>query len=167
MVCLLAGCDDIRRLAGRPTSGEIEARRQAIEQEAEALQQRKDSLDMAAAIEQDRIRRRVVDSLNLMDSLRRGERLGVISPDKLDPEKAQLNFRYYVMIGAFGSPANAARQAARAEAAGYPATTIPLKNGIVAVGVCGTNSLTEIAAAHKKISAEPFCPADAWILDHE
>ena len=80
---------------------------------------------------------------------------------------ASLTNRYYVMIGAFSSSANAARQAARAEKAGYKAAVIPLKNGISAVGVCPTNSLTEICAALKKVRQEPFCPADAWILKNE
>ena len=71
------------------------------------------------------------------------------------------------MVGAFSSSANAARQVARAEKAGFTATVIPLKNGISAVGVCPTNSLTEVCASLKKVRREPFCPADAWILRNE
>ena len=72
-----------------------------------------------------------------------------------------------MFFAAFSSSANAARQAARAEKAGYTSAVIPLKNGISAVGVCPTNSLTEVCKALKKVRQEPFCPADAWILKND
>ena len=166
-VCLLGGCDFIRTLAGRPVSSEIAAKRAQIEKETELVRQRKDSIEAAASLERERIRKWVTDSLALEDSLRRSGDDVVKTSARMGVSHASLNNRYYGMIGAFSSSANAARQAARAEKAGYPATVIPLKNGISAVGVCATNSLTEICAALKKVRQEPFCPDDAWILKNE
>ena len=166
-VCLLGGCDFIRNLAGRPTSSDLEAKRQQIAREVAAVKQKKDSLEAAASQERERIRKWVSDSLALEDSLRRSGDDVVKSSERMGISHASLTNRYYVMIGAFSSSANAARQAARAEKAGYKAAVIPLKNGISAVGVCPTNSLTEICAALKKVRQEPFCPADAWILKNE
>ena len=166
-VCVLGGCDFIRTLAGRPTSSEIAAKREQVAKETELVRQRKDSIEAAASLERERIRKWVADSLALEDSLRRSGDDVVKSSERMGISHASLTNRYYVMIGAFSSSANAARQAARAEKAGYKAAVIPLKNGISAVGVCPTNSLTEICAALKKVRQEPFCPADAWILKNE
>ena len=166
-VCLLGGCDFIRTLAGRPTSQEIDAKPMAIEQEAAAVRHRKDSIEAAASQERERIRKWVADSLALEDSLRRSGDDVVKSSERMGVSSASLTYRYYVMVGAFSSSANAARQVARAEKAGFTATVIPLKNGISAVGVCPTNSLNEVCASLKKVRREPFCPADAWILRNE
>ena len=166
-VCMLGGCDFIRTLAGRPVSSEIAAKRAQIEKETELVRQRKDSIEAAASLERERIRKWVTDSLALEDSLRRSGDDVVKTSERMGVSNASLTFRYYVMIGAFSSSANAARQAARAEKAGYTSAVIPLKNGISAVGVCPTNSLTEVCNALKKVRQEPFCPADAWILKNE
>ena len=56
------GCDTFRRLAGRPTSAEIEAKRKVIElAEAAKHQARMDSLT--------RIEKQMADSLAVLDSL--------------------------------------------------------------------------------------------------
>lgn len=157
--CLLGGCDFFRQLAGRPTSRDIAAKRERIEREAEAHQRRLDSLKA--------VQKQISDSLATLDSLRNGKE-SIISTKRLAPRsKYQLDYRYYVMIGAFGSNANADKQAAKAEAAGYPATTIPFKNGFIAVGICPSNSLPEVYASLRKVRKERFCPSDAWILNNE
>ena len=165
--CLLGGCDFIRTLAGRPTSHELASKRELIEQQAADVQRKKDSLEAVASQERERIRKWVTDSLALEDSLRRSGDDVVKTSERMGVSNASLTYRYYVMIGAFSSSANAARQAARAEKAGYTSAVIPLKNGISAVGVCPTNSLTEVCNALKKVRQEPFCPGDAWILKNE
>ena len=45
-VCLLGGCDFFRQLAGRPTSKDIRAKQERIEQAARLHQQRLDSLKL-------------------------------------------------------------------------------------------------------------------------
>ena len=158
-VCLLGGCDFFRQLAGRPTSRDIAEKRIRIEREAEAHQRRLDSLKL--------IQKQISDSLATLDSLRNAKE-SIISTKQLAPSgKARLEYHYYVMIGAFSSPANAAKQVAKAEAAGYAATTILFRNGFTAVGVCPSNSLPEVFASLRKVRLERFCPADAWILNNE
>ena len=158
-VCLLGGCDFFRQLAGRPTSRDIAAKRERIEREAEAHQRRLDSLKA--------VQKQISDSLATLDSLRNAKE-SIISTKQLATRgRYHLDYRYYVMIGSFSSPANADRQAAKAEAAGYPATAIPFRNGFIAVGICPSNSLTEVYASLRKVRAERFCPAHAWILNNE
>ena len=158
-VCLLGGCDFFRQLAGRPTSRDIAAKRERIEREAEAHQRRLDSLKA--------VQKQISDSLATLDSLRESKE-SIISTRQLATRGSyQPEYQYYVMIGAFSSTANAAKQAAKAEAAGYPATTIPFRNGFFAVGICPSNSLTEVYASLRKLRKERFCPKDAWILNNE
>jgi len=158
-VCLLGGCDFFRQLAGRPTSRDIEAKRVRIEREAEAHQRRLDSLKA--------VQKQISDSLATLDSLRNSKE-SIISTRQLATRgKYQLEYRYYVMVGAFSSQENAAKQVAIVEQAGYPATTIPFKNGFTAVGICPSNSLPEVFASLRKVRGERFCPADAWILNNE
>ena len=158
-VCLLGGCDFFRQLAGRPTSQDIEAKSARIEQEAAEHQRQLDSLKA--------VEKQVSDSLATLDSLRNANE-SLISTKQLAPGgKYRLPYRYYVMIGSFGYPENAQRQANKAEQAGYPATLIPFKNGFTSVAICPTNSLSEAYASLKTLRSEKFCPRDAWILNNE
>ena len=165
-VCLLGGCDFFRILAGRPTSRDIEAKRARIEREAERKQREEDSLRLAWEQEQLRLKRQA-DSLARLDSLCAAQEKIVPSKRVAAGGRVGLEYRYYVVIGAFSVPQFAARQAARAEAAGYPAVQIPFRNGNTAIGVCPSNSLAEIHASLKRLRGESFCPAEAWILDNE
>ena len=157
--CLLTGCDFFRQLAGRPTSRDIADKRERIEREAAAEQRRQDSLET--------VRKQIADSLAALDSLSKTK--DAIRSTKQLATRADYHpeYRYYVMVGAFTSTANAAKQVAKAEAAGYPATVIPFKNGFNAVGICPSNSLPEVFASLRKVRRERFCPADAWILNNE
>ena len=66
MICLLlpllAGCDLFRKMAGRPTSAQIEQKREMIEAEIAAHQSRLDSLDA--------VQQQISDSLAVLDSMR-------------------------------------------------------------------------------------------------
>ena len=158
-VCLLGGCDFFRQLAGRPTSRDIEAKKAQIEREAEIHQQHLDSLKA--------VQQQISDSLATLESMREANETLLSTRQLAGSGKYNLPYRYYVMIGAFSSPENAARQASKAEKAGYPATQIPFKNGFTAVGVSPSNSLSEVYASLKKLREEAFCPKDAWILNNE
>ena len=159
IVCLLGGCDFFRQLAGRPTSRQIRAKQERIEQEARRHQQRLDSLKL--------VQKQISDSLATLDSLRDAKESLITTRQLTGGGKYDIPYRNYVMIGSFSSPDNATRQAARAQEAGYPATLIPFRNGFTAVGCCPSNNLTEVYASLRKLREEPFCPADAWILNNE
>ena len=158
-VCLAGGCDFFRRLAGRPTSEEIRTKQEQIELVARLQQQRLDSLKQ--------VEKHISDSLATLDSLRNARESLISTRQLAGGGKYDIPYRYYVMIGSFSSPDNATRQAARAQEAGYPATLIPFRNGFTAVGCCPSDNLTEVYASLNKLRGEPFCPADAWILNNE
>ena len=158
-VCLLGGCDFFRQLAGRPTSRQIRAKQERIEQEARRHQQRLDSLKL--------VQKQISDSLATLDSLRDAKESLITTRQLTGGGKYDIPYRYYVMIGSFSSADNATRQAARAQEAGYPATLIPFRNGFTAVGCCPSDNLTEVYASLRKLREEDFCPPDAWILNNE
>lgn len=164
-LCLLGGCDYVRQLAGRPTSQDIEAKRQRLEQEALVIRQREDSLRRVREMEQAR-QRREADSLATLEELR-GSGVKLVSSKRVVSARAELPSRYYVIVGAFSVPEFATRQAGRADKAGYPATKIPFRNGLTAVGVSPSDNLVEVFTAWKKLRSEDFCPAEAWILEKE
>lgn len=154
---LCTGCDAFRRLAGRPTSDVIEARRAAVEAAREA--QHKAHMDSLAKVE-----KQLADSLAVMDSLKamNGTMQGPKSMGGL--ESGALAHRYYLVLGSFMDEGNAAYQKARAEKAGYEVTMITFRNGYRAVGVCASDSIVESYENLKKVKMEKFCPADVWIL---
>lgn len=154
---LSTGCDMFRRLAGRPTSEEIEARRSAIAAAREAEHQaRLDSLH--------KVEKQMADSLAVLDSLKS------MNGTMLEPAamgglfSAGLDCRYYVIVGSFMDKGNAEFLKNKVEKAGYPATLVNFRNGYTAVGVCPTDSIVAAYESLRKVQAEPFSPEDVWIL---
>lgn len=154
---LLSGCDLFRKMAGRPTSAEIEAKRVYIEQQQAGHRSRLDSLKL--------MQRQISDSLEILDSIR-AMKSSVVEAKQLPEEvRRSLPCRYYVVVGAFGNADNATKCAERAESAGYPATKIRYRNGFTAIGVCPSDMLPDAFASLRVIRDTGFC-ADAWILDN-
>lgn len=158
---LLSGCDFFRSLAGRPTSEEIELKKQELlRKETAALAARLDSLKN---VEQ----RMIQDSLNALDSIRQ------IGGSVLNPAKygglfaTRLEARYYVIIGAFRTRTNAENLLKVAKEKGYSPALISFQSGMIAVGLSPVNRLTDALVELKKVKEEPFCPKDAWILVNE
>ena len=157
---LATGCDAFRKLAGRPTASEIEARRVAMLQEQQLLEQaRIDSLE--------RVRKALADSLAVLDSLKQ------LSGTILNPSAmgglytTKLDSRYYIIVGAFTYRPNAEKLLSRVQKSGYDATLICFRNGYHAVGLCQTDNLNAALRSLKKVKGEPCCPVDVWILVNE
>ncbi len=159
---MLTGCDFMRKLAGRPTSEDVEMKRlELMRAEEAALQARLDSL---RNVEQ----RMVQDSLNALDSIRQ---LGgsILNPASLGGLFAtRLEARYYIILGSFRSRANAEALFNVAKGAGYRPALISFgKGGLIAVGVSPVNRLSDAYAALNVVKKESFCPKDVWILVNE
>ena len=156
---MVSGCDFFRKLAGRPTSSDIEAKRVLIAQQQRSHQQHLDSLKA--------VQKQISDSLAALDSLKNS--LGAVVTTKPLPEetRAALSHRYYIIVGAFSSRENAENLRLKIEQKGYTATVISYRNGFSAVGVCPSDNLVEISGMFEKVKKESFCPSDAWILVNE
>lgn len=154
---LCTGCDAFRKLAGRPTSADIEARRAAIEAVQEAEHQA--HMDSLAKVE-----KQLADSLAVLDSLKNMNET-MLEPKSMGGlESGVLTHRYYLILGCFMDTGNAQYLKGKVEKAGYPVTLINFRNGFTAVGVCPADSIVNAYDNLKKIKAESFCPDGVWML---
>lgn len=161
-VMSLTGCDFMRRLAGRPTSEDIEQKRlELLRAEEAALQARLDSLRNAE-------QKMLTDSLAALDSLRQlcGS---ILNPAKLGGLfSTKLESRYYIILGSFNRRSNAEALFNKVRSAGYTPALITFGKGtLVAVGVSPVNRLSDALEALTAVRKESFCPDDVWILVNE
>ena len=154
---LLGSCDAFRKLAGRPTSADIEAKRQLIEAERSAHLDRLDTMDS--------VYRQLSDSVAAVDSMRISANVKVESRSLSVQSRVQLTHRYYVVVGAFGKYDNAVRCAEDYGQKGYASKLIGYANGFTAVGICPTDNLSEAYASLVRVRDAGLC-SDAWILDN-
>ena len=186
---LVHGCDFFRILAGRPTSREIEEKRKAILLLDAMLPQnqsdtvRLDTLADPAAgapapseaqpasepakepAKEPAREPAAKQEVRQQSAPAGGIRVETRSASAFaDPKPA---YRYYVLIGTFGSRDNAVRLSGMAGEAGYPVTLLPFANGMTTVAVCPTNDFGDVCAALEKLRKESFCPKDACILKIE
>lgn len=160
MMLSVTGCDFMRKLAGRPTSEDIERIRvEKLLAEEAALKESLDSLKAEKQSIQDSI-----DALELF--VQQGGT--VLNPSKLGGlYTTKLQYKYYVIIGAFRSRSNAEALFAKAETAGYAPVLISFRNGLLAVGLSPADECRNAMEMVKSIKQEAFCPADVWILVNE
>lgn len=152
---VVTGCDFFRKLAGRPTSEDIENKRVAIMRAEEAARQaREDSIKME--------HQKMVDSLAVMDTVkqRKPSSLGGLLEMKLES-------KYYIIVGSFRSRSNAESLMNAASVKGYSPALITFRNGLIAVGVAPADNLGTAYSSLNKVRQEKFCPSDVWILVNE
>lgn len=162
---LTGGCDFVRQVAGRPTGAQVEALRVERERAEEAAHQAR--LDSMKQLQQ-----AMADSLAaleayLLDSLSQTKGT-MVSPGKLGGISAsQLKSRYCIVVGAFRTKEFAERKRKACDDAGYAATIVTFRNGLMAVTVCQSNSLDQTLKTLKQLRGKGICPPDGWILINE
>ncbi|MBQ9310365.1 MAG: SPOR domain-containing protein [Bacteroidales bacterium] len=159
IVASFSGCDSFRRLAGRPTSADIQAKREMIAAEQAAHQARVDSLK--------RVEKAKADSLELLDRIRESGEMFLSATSLRRADVTGLEKRYYIIVGAFSSSDNAVYMAKKIEAAGYDSVRIPYGNGFTAVGTGASDTLAHLWDKLHRVRNESFCPKDVWILVNE
>ena len=75
--------------------------------------------------------------------------------------------RYYVIMGAFSSKDNAVKYAERIKSFGYEPEFFGFTEGRTAVGVGGTDDPEEAKAFMRELKGQDFCPEGVWILDRK
>ena len=162
LVTLVSSCDFIRTLAGRPTSAQLEQIRQQRMAAEEARHQ-------ATLDSMERVKKHMADSLealekHLLDSLTQAKGT-VLNPSKLGGlYTTKLDTKYCIVVGAFRNRSYAERKLKACNAAGYTATIISFRNGLLAVALFPSDSLDETLKALKKMRGTAVCPKDSWIL---
>ena len=149
-VALMAtGCDFFRVLAGRPTSKDIEAKREQILRSSEQPV----STGQAEA---------KPDTVVAAPSRPAGDKDPSTSSGAGMKKK-----RFYVIMGAFSSRENADRYADRIKGFGYEPEFFGFTEGRTAVGIGGTDDQEEAKAFMKELKGQDFCPEGVWILDRK
>lgn len=161
-VLLVTGCDFVRTLAGRPTSAQVEQiRKNRIAAEEAAHQARLDSMAKAEKAMAEALAAR---EAHLLDSLTQAKGT-VLNPSKLGGLfTTKLESKYYIVVGAFRVRSYAERKLNQCNKAGYTATIISFRNGLLAVAICPSNSLDETLKTLKQLRGTEVCPQDGWIL---
>ena len=165
LVTLVSSCDFVRTLAGRPTSAQVEEIRQKRMAAEEARHQ-------ATLDSMERVQKHMADSLEalekyLLDSLTQAKGT-VLNPSKLGGlYTTKLDTKYCIVVGAFRNRYYAERKLKECNAAGFTATIISFRNGLLAVSVCPSNSLAETLKTLKELRGQGVCPPDSWILVNE
>lgn len=165
LVTLVSSCDFVRTLAGRPTSAQLEEMRLQRMAAQEARHQ-------ATLDSMERVQRHMADSLEalekyLLDSLTQA-RGTVLNPSRMGGlYTTRLETKYCIVVGAFSNRYYAERKLKECNQAGYTATIISFRNGLLAVSVCPSNSLAETLKTLKQLRGRGVCPPDSWILINE
>ena len=170
-ICALAlvmmsvtGCDFLRKVAGRPTSDEIEAKRVEIQIRRE--QARRDSIAYADSVAA--VKRAQKDSLEAYAFIS-GNGVMTFSPARLGGVSGPaLQHRYYVVVGSFRQTSNAEYMMKNmSEVDGSCPELIHFRNGMIAVAAFPSDKLHNVVEGYKHLKTHPACPADAWILKNE
>lgn len=161
-VLLVSSCDFVRTLAGRPTSAQVEQIRKNRIAAEEAAHQAK--LDSMAKAEKEMAQALAAREAHLLDSLTQAKGT-VLNPSKLGGlYTTKLESKYYIVVGAFRVRSYAERKLNQCNKAGYTATIISFRNGLLAVAICPSNNLDETLKTLKQLRGTEVCPQDGWIL---
>ncbi len=161
MLLSLTGCEFVRAVAGRPSDKDIAAKRIAImKAEEEALQHRLDSIRIAGE-------KAVADSVAAFDFFKESG-VTVSGPGRIGGlSGTELEFRYYIIVGAFRDSANAGKLFDMASEKGYAPVLMDTRGGMVVVGIAPENRISAVREVYERLINEPFCPKEAWILVSE
>ena len=157
-----SSCDFVRTLAGRPTTAQVEQLR--LEQLAAEEARQQTRLDSMARVE-----KQMADSLaaleaHLLDSLSQANGT-ILNPAKMGGLfTTKLETRYCIVVGAFRGRYYADRKLKACNEAGYKASIISFKNGLMAVAVCPSDDLSETVKTLNQLRGKGVCPPDSWIL---
>ena len=170
VVCSLSGCDFFRKLAGRPTSAELEKKLIWIEQikqmkvDSEEEAGGKTPAEETMAEEPERA---ASDSLAAVEALASAKVKVAAASEKIGEQaRAALGRRYYVVVGVFQVKENADKLYKRVAAKGYEVCLVPFRNGYTAVAVSPSDKISEAYEALSALRSEDFCPSDVWILNN-
>ena len=162
LLSVVSSCDFVRTLAGRPTSAQLEEMREERMRAEEARHQAVlDSMERAEKALAEALAAREQE---LLDSLTQAHGT-VLNPSRLGGlYTTKLESKYYIVVGAFRNRTYAERKLTQCNEAGYTATIISFRNGLLAVSVCPSDNLEETLRTLKKLRGTEVCPEDGWIL---
>lgn len=171
VVLTVSGCDFFRKVAGRPTSDDLEIKRaeiahsERVKAEAAREQEMQDSIRAAREYARMSVEYAKQDSLNAASVLKKKECVMYDLSSLKGLASGKLNHRYYMIVGSFRDEANADRFIRKiAEDPAMRPEKIHFRTGMIAVGVCPSNSIVDLPSIVDEVRTRTFCPKDAWML---
>ncbi len=157
-----SGCDFLRRVAGRPTSAELESKAERLEaartEKLEAARAEK-----AKAAVQDSIK--TVSPEKIEASLKELGRMKVCISSEFrygSPVKP-IQYKYNVIAGVFRNTDSAAGIVEKAKAKGYGAFLIAFTAGVNAVCLAGADSPETFPGIIARAREDGLSPSDTWV----
>lgn len=161
---MLGGCDFMRRVAGRPTSADLAAKRDAIQARVMAAEEAREAAEEEAHEAQEAVAAAPKPDAASFTALRAAGCL-VNSVSTLGLKlPAALSHNYYIITGSFAERENAESLAAKLLSQGFESELIPFSARRTAVGACPSDGVDEIVASYKTLVGGGTVPADSWIL---
>lgn len=187
MLMMVSGCDFFRKVAGRPTSSEIEAKREHIakleigqqdecneKKEAYALPDTSlekqvvadhNAQHLTAEVMKPDEEKAIADSLEAIEILKKNNCVMFNLSRHKGVSSGKLSHRYYIIVGSFRDAANADKFMTKvAQDPTMEPVKMHFRTGMDAIGVCPRNKLSEIADVIGYVKDQKFCPKDAWVL---
>ncbi|MCF0174708.1 MAG: hypothetical protein HUJ95_05135 [Bacteroidales bacterium] len=163
-ICLLSGCDFIRKVAGRPTSADLN---KARENKIQLIAKERAKADSIAA-EQQRLQA-IADSIVAVqkaDSAYIADNNVIIRGASTLGLDQFLPYPYYISLGIFRNKRNSAAKVSQVRKAGYEVTIG--RNGYCDfILICGRETLHDVLEAYKEVVQQSFCPADKLIFESD
>lgn len=156
LVVSASSCEFMRRVAGRPSAEQVAQKAAQIDAERIKAARERDSIALVQKLAADRVAAGEYVSQCGMTQV------AFESIDRVLKDRPQ--GRYSIVLGAFSNQANGSLLVDKAVRAGYRAQTLSYYRGQVAVIVGPTDDIVELSDLIRRVRAEAFCPADAWIL---
>lgn len=171
LMLAVSGCDFFRKVAGRPTSADLEEKKVKIAHvEARKAEQAREQARLDS-LEAEKERVRMAQEMAARDSVAALEVLKTQKCMMYDLSSLKglasgaLDHRYYVVVGSFKDEANADKFLSKVAAEpGMEPVKICFRNKMIAVGVAPRNMIAQMPAVMEDVRAKSFCPKDAWIL---
>ena len=162
---VIGGCDFLRAVAGRPTSGDIAVMKEAMENERLAKEAaRRDSIAAVARLEAE-AKAAARDSV-LLDSLGRARIL--FHPSRFGGiRESDTGARYMVAVGSFQSRHFAQKKLLSSREAGFDGAIVTFRSGLNMVGLCPSDRLSEVYSTLLENRGKGVFPKASWILVNE
>lgn len=152
LLLTVTSCDFVRKLVGKPTSAEIEAKKQELVKQEQARKAALEAREKA-----------VRDSLDLVETMKEDARLRSMGIESIT-DGAKLDKRFYVIVGSFKNPVFADEMVSMVTKAGYESVKMTMANGFDMVSAYATDDFWEARKALYDVQNEDFCPMDVWIM---
>lgn len=163
-ILCLSGCDFLRKVAGRPTGADLEAKAEYIEQ-----RRQKEIADSIMAEQEALLASRIQDSVETAGASRAIDSLGVrmSSVFRFGQPVEDLEYQYNLIIGVFRNKRIADAKCVEAADYGFSPFLIPFSGGVNALCLCASDALKDVVNSYVSGCATGICPRDAWVYVNE